>query len=40
MDTKSQRVLHYQKTQGLKKLQFPMVNELDVKQQALYDMVK
>uniref|UniRef100_A0A8C5C4V2 Translation initiation factor eIF2B subunit epsilon n=1 Tax=Gadus morhua TaxID=8049 RepID=A0A8C5C4V2_GADMO len=24
MDTKSQRVLHYQKTQGLKKLQFPM----------------
>ena len=39
MDTKSQRVLHYQKTQGLKKLQFPMVNELDVKKQALYRWV-
>lgn len=25
MDSKSQRILHYQKTQGLKKLQFPMV---------------
>uniref|UniRef100_A0A6Q2X7H2 Translation initiation factor eIF2B subunit epsilon n=1 Tax=Esox lucius TaxID=8010 RepID=A0A6Q2X7H2_ESOLU len=25
MDSKSKRVLHYQKTQGLKKLQFPMV---------------
>ncbi|KAG7227370.1 hypothetical protein INR49_000375 [Caranx melampygus] len=24
MDSKSQRILHYQKTQGLKKLQFPM----------------
>ncbi|CAB1326812.1 unnamed protein product [Coregonus sp. 'balchen'] len=28
MDSKSKRVLHYQKTQGLKKLQFPMVAEL------------
>lgn len=25
MDSKSQQILHYQKTQGLKKLQFPMV---------------
>lgn len=25
MDSKSQRILHYQKTQGLKKLHFPMV---------------
>lgn len=25
MDSKSQRILHYQKTQGLKRLQFPMV---------------
>lgn len=27
VDSKSQRLLHYQKTQGLKKLQFPVVNE-------------
>uniref|UniRef100_A0A669CNM9 Translation initiation factor eIF2B subunit epsilon n=1 Tax=Oreochromis niloticus TaxID=8128 RepID=A0A669CNM9_ORENI len=26
VDSKSQQILHYQKTQGLKKLQFPMVN--------------
>lgn len=25
-DSKSQRVLHYQKTRGLKKFQFPMVS--------------
>lgn len=25
MDSKSQRILHYQKTQGLKKLLFPVV---------------
>lgn len=25
VDSRSRRVLHYQKTQGLKKLQFPMV---------------
>lgn len=29
MDSKSQRILHYQKTQGLKKLQFPMVTEIN-----------
>uniref|UniRef100_A0A665X8P8 Translation initiation factor eIF2B subunit epsilon n=1 Tax=Echeneis naucrates TaxID=173247 RepID=A0A665X8P8_ECHNA len=27
MDSKSQRILHYQKTQGLRKLQFPMVTD-------------
>lgn len=27
MDSKSQRILHYQKTQGLKKLLFPVVKE-------------
>jgi len=26
VDGKSQQILHYQKTQGLKKLQFPMVS--------------
>lgn len=26
VDSKSQQILHYQKTQELKKLQFPMVN--------------
>lgn len=26
VDSKSQQILHYQKTQGLRKLQFPMVN--------------
>lgn len=26
VDSNSQQILHYQKTQGLKKLQFPMVN--------------
>lgn len=25
MDSKSQQILHYQKTQGIKKLHFPMV---------------
>lgn len=28
VDSKSQRILHYQKTQGLKRLQFPMVGAL------------
>lgn len=27
VDSKSQRILHYQKTQGLKKLQFPVVKK-------------
>lgn len=27
VDSKSQRLLHYQKTQGLKKLQFPVVTK-------------
>lgn len=27
VDSKSQRLLHYQKTQGLKKLQFPVVKK-------------
>lgn len=26
VESKSQQILHYQKTQGLKKLRFPMVN--------------
>lgn len=29
-DSKSQRILHYQKTQGLKKLHFPMVTDSSV----------
>lgn len=29
MDSKSKRILHYQKTQGLKKLHFPMVTGVE-----------